>query len=53
MIVRIGELKADHQSLSTRNEQEKSRVQNVEDAQALMVDRHDPPMKLLKERAPL
>src|SRR5260370_5745449 len=51
--VRIGQLKADHQSLGPGNEQEKGRVQDVDNAQAFMDERHYPSVKVLDEGAPI
>ena len=45
----IGQLKADKQGLGARDEQEKSRVQDVQNAQAFVVDRHYPSVKPLEE----
>jgi hypothetical protein len=47
MIVGIGELNADHQSLGPSDKQEEGRVQNVKNPKAFMVDRHYPSVKFL------
>ena len=49
VIVGIGELKADKQGLGARDEQEKSRVQDVQNPQPFVVDSHYPSVKPLEE----